>query len=52
VHVFFLLEIFPALRALDEMRVERVLFGRAQLAVQVGGEKFVNLFVDRWHNVK
>ena len=52
VHVFFLLEIFPALRAFDQMSVERILFGRAQLAVEIGSEKLVNLFVDRWHKVK
>jgi hypothetical protein len=52
VHVFFLLKIFPALRALDQMSVKRILFGRTQLAVEIGGKKFVNLFVDRWHKVK
>jgi hypothetical protein len=38
VHIFFLLKGLAAARAVDEVRVERVAFGVAQLAVEIGGE--------------
>ena len=38
VHIFFLLEGLAAVRAVEEMRVERVAFGGAQLAMEIGGE--------------
>ena len=38
VHIFFLLKGLAAVRAVDEVRMERVAFGGAQLAVEIGGE--------------
>ena len=38
VHIFFLLKGLAAFRAVEEMRMERVAFGGAQLAVEIGGE--------------
>ncbi len=38
VHIFFLLKGLAAVRAVDEMRMERVAFGGAQLAMEIGGE--------------
>jgi hypothetical protein len=38
VHIFFLLKGLAAVRAIDEMRMERVAFGVAQLAVEIGGK--------------
>jgi hypothetical protein len=38
VHIFFLLEGLAAVRAVDKVRVERIAFGVAQLAMEIGGE--------------
>jgi hypothetical protein len=38
-----------AVCALDEMGMERVSLRGVQLAMEIGGEKLVNLFVDGCH---
>jgi hypothetical protein len=38
VHIFFLLKGLAAVRAFDEVRMERIAFGGTQLAVEIGGE--------------
>jgi hypothetical protein len=38
VHIFFLLKGLAAVRAVDEVRMKRVAFGGAELAMQIGGE--------------
>ena len=38
VHILFLLKGLAAVRAVEEMRMKRVAFGGAQLAVEIGGE--------------
>ena len=45
----FFLKGLAAVRAVDEMRMERLAFGSAQFAVEIGGEQLINLFVNRWH---
>jgi hypothetical protein len=50
-------ELFPlvqrtAFGAFHQMRVQFLAFGFAQLAVQVGREKLVNIFVNRDHSVQ
>jgi hypothetical protein len=38
VHIFFLLKGLAAVRAVDEVRMKRIAFRGAQLAVEIGGE--------------